>query len=98
MSCGLQRVLQHAASLHRCMCHYGGVPGPSARAGGILQVYHSGTQRDISDTQTAPQCHGGAAEAAQHQEQHHSTVREPVSVKHWYGGGEWISSVICVVA
>lgn len=50
------------------MCQYGGVPGPSERTGGVLKVHHSGTQRDISDPQTAPKHHGGAAEAAQQQE------------------------------
>lgn len=53
--------------LRRCMCQYGGVPGPSAGAGGVLQVHHSGTQRDLSDTQTAPKHYGGTSEAA-HQE------------------------------
>lgn len=59
------------------MCQHGSVPGPSAGAGGLLQVHHSGTQRDLSDTQTAPKHHGGASEAAQHQERHHGAVREP---------------------
>jgi len=49
-------------------------------AGGLFEVHHSGTQRDLSDTQTAPKQHGGAAGAAQHQERHDSTVRQPVSL------------------
>ncbi len=68
-----------AFPLSRCVCQHGGVPGPSAGAGGLLQVHHSGTQRDLSDTQTAPKHHGGTSEAAQRQERHGSAVREPVS-------------------
>lgn len=63
------------------MCQYGGVPGPPAGAGGILQVHHSGTQRDLSDTQTAPKRHGGTSEAAQNQEQSPRSVRQPVSLR-----------------
>lgn len=64
----------------RCVCQHGGVSGPSAGAGGLFQVHHSGTQRDLSDAQTAPKRHGGTTEAARRQERHHGAVREPVSL------------------
>lgn len=65
----------------RCLCQHGRVPGPPARAGGVLQVHHPGTQRDFSDTQTTSEHHGGAAEAAQHPQRHHRTIRQPVSLR-----------------
>lgn len=65
------------------MCQYGSVPGPTAGTGGILQVHHSGTQRDLSDAQTASEHHGGASAAAQHQERHNGAVRQPGQSDSW---------------
>jgi len=63
----------------RCVCQSGGLPGSSAGPGGLLQVHHPGTQRDLPDPQAAPEHHGGPPEAAPRQERQHGAVREPVS-------------------